>query len=119
MVQIAAPAGTPAAIVQRLNSKINRALGTEKLKARPELGAQANWFWQRVVQHGRRRAEEMREAAGTVRDVRCEPHAEVRAWVATLDGGHVRGGWRDGRMARARRLHKAAGARLRSVRCVS
>ncbi|UCE30956.1 MAG: DUF1932 domain-containing protein [Burkholderiales bacterium] len=50
---------------------------------------QATYFFQRVVQHGRRRAEEMREAAETVRDVGLEPHsaagtAERQAWVAEL-----------------------------------
>jgi len=34
---------------------------------------QGTWFWQRVVQHGRRRAEEMREAALTVREAGIEP----------------------------------------------
>jgi 3-hydroxyisobutyrate dehydrogenase-like beta-hydroxyacid dehydrogenase len=34
---------------------------------------QGTWFWQRVVQHGRRRAEEMREAAVTVREAGIEP----------------------------------------------
>jgi 3-hydroxyisobutyrate dehydrogenase len=50
---------------------------------------QATWFWTRVVQHGRRRAEEMREAAVTVADAGLEPRmasatAEVQAWVAAL-----------------------------------
>ena len=34
---------------------------------------QGTWFWQRVVQHGRRRAEEMREAAVTVREAGIAP----------------------------------------------
>jgi 3-hydroxyisobutyrate dehydrogenase-like beta-hydroxyacid dehydrogenase len=50
---------------------------------------QPTWFWRRVVQHGRRRAEEMREAAVTVRDVGIAPRmatatAEVQAWVTML-----------------------------------
>lgn len=50
---------------------------------------QPTWFWRRVVQHGRRRAEEMREAALTVSDVGIEPRmasstAEVQAWVTML-----------------------------------
>ena len=50
---------------------------------------QPTWFWHRVVQHGRRRAEEMREAAVTVRDVGIAPHmatatADVQAWVTML-----------------------------------
>lgn len=67
---------------------------------------QATWFWQRVVQHGRRRAEEMREAAVTVEDAGVEPRmasasADVQAWVAALraDGVFDRdpapAGWRD------------------------
>lgn len=50
---------------------------------------QADYFWRRVVQHGRRRAEEMREAAITVADAGGSPHmasatAEVQSWMATL-----------------------------------
>ena len=52
-------------------------------------GKQADYFWRRVVQHGRRRAEEMREAAITVADAGGSPHmasatAEVQSWMATL-----------------------------------
>jgi 3-hydroxyisobutyrate dehydrogenase-like beta-hydroxyacid dehydrogenase len=48
-----------------------------------------DYFWQRVVQHGRRRAEEMREAAATVREIGIEPFlasaiADRQAWVAEL-----------------------------------
>ncbi len=50
---------------------------------------QATWFWRRVVQHGRRRAEEMREAAVTVTDAGIAPRmatasANVQAWIAML-----------------------------------
>jgi hypothetical protein len=50
---------------------------------------QASYFFQRVVQHGRRRAEEMREAAQTVREAGLEPWsasgtANRQAWVADL-----------------------------------
>jgi 3-hydroxyisobutyrate dehydrogenase-like beta-hydroxyacid dehydrogenase len=50
---------------------------------------QATWFWRRVVQHGKRRAEEMREAAVTVTDAGVEPRmasatADVQAWIAAL-----------------------------------
>ena len=50
---------------------------------------QATWFWRRVVQHGRRRAEEMREAAVTVADAGIAPRmatasADVQAWIAML-----------------------------------
>jgi len=44
------------------------------------------------VQHGRRRAEEMREAAVNVRDAGIEPRmasatADVQAWIAALKAG--------------------------------
>jgi 3-hydroxyisobutyrate dehydrogenase-like beta-hydroxyacid dehydrogenase len=50
---------------------------------------QAAYFFQRVVQHGRRRAEEMREVAQTVREAGLQPWsaagtAERQAWVADL-----------------------------------
>lgn len=50
---------------------------------------QAGYFFQRVIQHGRRRAEEMREAAETVREIGLAPWsaaatAERQAWVADL-----------------------------------
>jgi 3-hydroxyisobutyrate dehydrogenase-like beta-hydroxyacid dehydrogenase len=55
---------------------------------------QATWFWRRVVQHGKRRAEEMREAAVTVDDAGIEPRmasaaADVQAWVAALRASGV------------------------------
>lgn len=54
---------------------------------------QGAYFFQRVIQHGRRRAEEMREVAQTVREAGLTPWsaagtAERQAWVAELaDGG--------------------------------
>jgi len=50
---------------------------------------QAAWFWRRVVQHGKRRAEEMREAAVAVADAGVTPRmaqatADVHSWIATL-----------------------------------
>jgi 3-hydroxyisobutyrate dehydrogenase-like beta-hydroxyacid dehydrogenase len=50
---------------------------------------QAAYFFQRVIEHGRRRSEEMREAAVTVRDAGLEPRsargtAELQAWMADL-----------------------------------
>ncbi len=49
--------------------------------------AQGAYFFSRVVQHGKRRAEEMREAANTVREAGFEPHmaaaiAERQQFVA-------------------------------------
>jgi 3-hydroxyisobutyrate dehydrogenase-like beta-hydroxyacid dehydrogenase len=67
---------------------------------------QGGYFFQRAIQHGRRRAEEMREAAETVREIGLEPWsaagtAERQAWVAELADANVfagsdpvRGGWR-------------------------
>ena len=48
---------------------------------------QATYAWGRVAEHGRRRAEEMRESAVTVRDAGIEPRmasatAEVQAFIA-------------------------------------
>ncbi len=50
---------------------------------------QGAYFFQRVIQHGRRRAEEMREAAQTVREAGLEPWsaagtAQRQAWMADL-----------------------------------
>ena len=50
---------------------------------------QATYFFQRVIEHGRRRAEEVREAAQTVREAGLEPwsaegSAERQAWMADL-----------------------------------
>ena len=47
------------------------------------------YFFQRVIRHGRRRAEEVREVAQTVREIGLEPFsaagtAERQAWVADL-----------------------------------
>jgi len=48
---------------------------------------QASYFFQRVIEHGRRRSEEVREVAQTVRDTGLTPWsamgtAERQAWVA-------------------------------------
>ena len=50
---------------------------------------QSAYFFQRVIEHGRRRAEEVREVAETVRDIGLTPWsaegtAERQAWVADL-----------------------------------
>jgi 3-hydroxyisobutyrate dehydrogenase-like beta-hydroxyacid dehydrogenase len=50
---------------------------------------QASYFFQRMIEHGRRRSEEVREVAETVRDAGLEPWsasgtAERQAWVADL-----------------------------------
>jgi len=67
---------------------------------------QGSYFFQRVIQHGRRRAEEVREVAQTVREAGLEPWsaagtAERQAWMADLADAGVfgdkdtpRGDWR-------------------------
>jgi 3-hydroxyisobutyrate dehydrogenase-like beta-hydroxyacid dehydrogenase len=50
---------------------------------------QAAYFFQRVIEHGRRRSEEVREVAETVRDIGLTPWssqgtAERQAWIADL-----------------------------------
>ena len=57
---------------------------------------QAAYFFQRVIEHGRRRSEEMREVAATVREAGLEPWsaagtAERQAWVADLADAGVFG----------------------------
>ena len=57
---------------------------------------QGAYFFQRVIEHGRRRSEEMREVAETVREVGLEPWsaagtAERQAWVADLADAGVFG----------------------------
>ena len=55
---------------------------------------QGAYFFSRVVQHGQRRAEEMREAANTVREAGFEPFmataiADKQQWVADQAGAGV------------------------------
>jgi 3-hydroxyisobutyrate dehydrogenase-like beta-hydroxyacid dehydrogenase len=50
---------------------------------------QGAYFFQRVIEHGRRRSEEVREVAQTVREIGLEPWsargtAERQAWIADL-----------------------------------
>jgi len=57
---------------------------------------QAAYFFQRVIEHGRRRSEEMREAAQTVREAGLTPRsaeatASAQAWVADLADAGVFG----------------------------
>jgi 3-hydroxyisobutyrate dehydrogenase-like beta-hydroxyacid dehydrogenase len=82
---------------------------------------QGAYFFQRVIQHGRRRAEEMREAAATVREAGLDPWsaagtAERQAWMAALAEQHVfdssdpvRNGWR----GEADRVLDAVNAKVR------
>jgi 3-hydroxyisobutyrate dehydrogenase-like beta-hydroxyacid dehydrogenase len=57
---------------------------------------QAAYFFQRVIQHGRRRSEEVREVAVTVQDAGLDPFsaagtAERQAWMADLADAGVFG----------------------------
>jgi len=57
---------------------------------------QAAWFFQRVIEHGRRRSEEVREVAQTVREAGLTPWsasgtAERQAWMADLGDAGVFG----------------------------
>ena len=57
---------------------------------------QAAYFFRRVIEHGRRRSEELREVAETVRDAGLAPWsasgtAERQAWVADLADAGVLG----------------------------
>jgi 3-hydroxyisobutyrate dehydrogenase-like beta-hydroxyacid dehydrogenase len=57
---------------------------------------QAAYFFQRVIEHGRRRSEEVREVAVTVREAGLEPHisagtADRQAWIADLADAGVFG----------------------------
>jgi 3-hydroxyisobutyrate dehydrogenase-like beta-hydroxyacid dehydrogenase len=56
--------------------------------------AQGTYFFSRVARHGKRRAEEMREAAATVHEAGLDPHmaaatAERHQWLADLALGDV------------------------------
>ena len=57
---------------------------------------QAAYFFQRVIEHGRRRSEEVREVAVTVHEAGLEPYsaagtAERQAWIADLADAGVFG----------------------------
>jgi len=67
---------------------------------------QGAYFFQRVIEHGRRRAEEMREVAQTVREVGLEPYsaagsAERDAWMAAQGDAGVFGRRDGGGFARS------------------
>jgi len=69
-------------------------------------GKSSTYLFSRVAKHGKRRAEEMREAANTVREAGIDPwmsaaSAETQDWVAALSKRGVfrdlsaESGWRD------------------------
>ena len=71
-----------------------------------EWETQAAYFFQRVIQHGRRRAEEMHEAARTVQDAGLTPWsaggtAERQAWMAGLAEAGVFGRRGEAQFARS------------------
>lgn len=68
--------------------------------------AEGAYFFQRVIEHGRRRAEEMWEVAETVRDIGLEPFAATataqrQTWVADLADTGGFGSQDDPRFARS------------------
>ena len=70
---------------------------------------QGAYFFQRVIEHGRRRSEEVREVAQTVREAGLEPHsaagtAERQAWVADLADAGLFGPRRHARLRPQPRL---------------
>ena len=67
---------------------------------------QGAYFFQRVIEHGRRRSEEVREVAFTVREAGLDPWsasgtAERQAWIADLADRGVFGRKGDGSFARS------------------
>jgi len=82
---------------------------------------QATYFFQRVIQHGRRRAEEMREVANTVDEIGLTPWsasgtAERQAWVADLADRGELGDRRDPTFARSADWRIEADRILRSLK---
>jgi 3-hydroxyisobutyrate dehydrogenase-like beta-hydroxyacid dehydrogenase len=81
---------------------------------------QATYFFQRVFQHGRRRAEEMREVARTVEEIGLTPWsasgtAERQGWVADLADRGALGDRSDRGFARDADWRLAADRILRSL----
>jgi 3-hydroxyisobutyrate dehydrogenase-like beta-hydroxyacid dehydrogenase len=81
----------------------------------------ATYFFQRVIQHGRRRAEEMREVAHTVEEIGLAPWsasgtAERQAWVADLADRGELGDRADPGFARSSDWRIEADRILRSVK---
>jgi hypothetical protein len=67
---------------------------------------QGAYFFQRAIEHGRRRSEEVREVAETVRDIGLVPWsaggtAERQAWVADLADAGVFGSRQSADFARS------------------
>ncbi|MBP9149477.1 MAG: NAD(P)-dependent oxidoreductase [Rhodoferax sp.] len=82
---------------------------------------QAAYFFQRVIEHGRRRSEEVREVAETVRDAGLTPWsasgtAERQAWVADLADSGVFGTKGSPEFARSADWRVEAGRMLQQLR---
>jgi 3-hydroxyisobutyrate dehydrogenase-like beta-hydroxyacid dehydrogenase len=82
---------------------------------------QGAYFFQRVIEHGRRRSEEVREVAETVREVGLIPWsaqgtAERQAWVADLADAGLFGPKGDARIARSADWRREADRILAHVR---
>lgn len=80
---------------------------------------QATYFFQRVIEHGRRRAEEMREAAQTVREAGLDAGsatgtAQAQGWIADLADHGVFGQRGESQFARDTDWRAAADRILRS-----
>ncbi|MCO5100889.1 MAG: DUF1932 domain-containing protein [Burkholderiaceae bacterium] len=87
---------------------------------------QASYFFERAILHGRRRAEEMRESANTVREAGLEPWsaagtANRQAWVADLaeQGAFDAPGGTPDRCTGERRLDARADWRVQADRILA
>ena len=95
-----------------LRRRERRARVARRNVSRHRLGEERRLFFSRVIRHGKRRAEEMREAAATVREAGLEALcasaiAERQAWVAiSRVVAYLTMGVRP-RLANARRRHPA------------
>ena len=84
---------------------------------------QGAYFFQRVIEHGRRRSEEVREVAVTVREAGLEPWsaagtAERQAWVADLGDAGVFGARGTAGFARSGDWRVEADRLLAAVDCL-
>ncbi|MFN0185340.1 MAG: DUF1932 domain-containing protein [Aquabacterium sp.] len=81
---------------------------------------QAAYFFQRVIEHGRRRSEEVREVAVTVREAGLLPHsaagtAERQAWMADMSDAGLFGSRGEAAFARSADWRMEADRILRAV----
>ncbi len=86
--------------------------------------AQGAYFFQRAIEHGRRRSEEVREVAETVREAGLEPWsatgtAERQAWVADLADAGIFGARGTPDFARSADWRTEADRILASIRSAS